>query len=268
MSDETNNVDNAAEANGAGGDEQTEPEAPQGGEKPPEQGKSLKAGDKPPKGGKKRTLIDHEVSAESRLNTIAKDAINRIEGAERRGPINLVVQGSRLADILAKQAKLPAVTAEEMDFSGFDPNAFPEEVLKLVEQEKYYFIWVKNPDDPHYGESDAEVGRLTLRAESGKGGIYEIATRSQVPELPGHLFNAQGVIARANQLLAFVPYDIWEKRREWERTAATRKMEHAIEGFDEEGEIPTVVSNVGLGMSHQSKPIPDQPGDGAPEWDQ
>lgn len=220
-----------------------------------------RAGGTPPKD----RLVDPAVVGAHEAERRAKQLLDNVKEEREARVVTLDPSTSRLRELLKRQASLPRVTEEEADRKSHDPNAFPPEVRQLIDQKRYRFLWVTNPYTPGRSQSDRQIAAQHLRA-MGAGGVYEIATRTALgDELPDYLFDGEGVISRSDQILAYVEWSVWERRREAERASADQKLKAAEEGRDEQGQIPGVHPTHIPDMGLQSDPIPDQPGLGPDE---
>lgn len=220
------------------------------------------------KGGRppyKQTLVDPERVESNRVKKVADDAINRIRGEVNRGPVNVTVMPNKLADLLERQASLPPVRGDEADLKTQYPLQFAPEVQQLIDDKIYYCIWVKNPYGEHVTQSDLDLARQVIRALGG-GGIYEIMNRTKFDGiLPPHLFNSDGAYERMGMLCCYVPYALWDRKREAERRRSENKLKASLEGQDEDGQIPRVKSftgEAGLPVT-----IPGQPALRADQWE-
>lgn len=215
----------------------------------------------------KRRLVDSAVVGAHEAERRTKRLLDEVKEEREARVVTLDPSASRMRELLKRQAALPRVTEEEADRRSHDPNAFPPEVLQLMEQRRYKFMWVTNPYAPGKSESDRQIAAHHLRAMSA-GGIWEVATQSALgDELPDYLYDSEGVISRSGQILAFVDYEIWSRRREAERQSADAKLKASEEGKDEHGQVPHVQPTRVADMGLHSEPIPDQPGLGAQEWE-
>lgn len=220
-----------------------------------------RAGGTPPK----NRLVDPAIVEAHEAERRAQQLLDDVKEEREARVVTLDPSASRLREMLKRQAALPRVTEEEADRKSHDPNAFPREVQKLIDEHRYRFLWVTNPYAPGRTQSDRQIAAQHLRA-MGANGVYEVATRSALgDELPDYLFDGEGVISRSDQILAFVEYSVWERRREAERASADAKLKRAQEGYDEQGQIPRVHPTQVPDMGLQSDPIPDQPGLGPDE---